>query len=414
MNTASRKVFDSREGTDGQRPYLSVTYDVGAPATSSYADSAHGNKIPAPGEGVNRKWVGTAPPYEIGECSHCHDMFDDSICGVNTLNLFAPLDYDSQWDNFCFQCHQDPSSSVQVDMPYQYTYSVTRGGAPTADVCPTNVKGAFKFVNEDGTQRSKCGSTVGSSHFLGDIRNSLAGKWGFDADPAKINACHACHNPHLAMQDYPASRPSDHGGYWEVWGDEAGEKMDDNWGTYYPPYKYPFPEEPLAEETYFGGSPPPQAHEWGPAGTYFSPDTPDYATLCLDCHQDAQHSTRLSRNLKVINWETGDRHGEKGEPGAAQCYYGYLKAPYENDCWGTISKRKVVMCTDCHDPHGSPNEFLLRTCVNGHDDLSVPGPGEWWDWCSSCHWIGSGWHSSGLDCPSCHGHGENTAFGEGF
>ena len=241
-------------------------------AIAGYVDSAHGDGT----QGVERsgcEYPNPSPPPDTlacprGSCAHCHDTFDPDYCGVNTLMLFADLDYDSQWDSFCISCHKGPASSIQDNMPNQYTYSVNRGGAPTG--CPANIRGQFRFVNEAGAQRDQCGSTVGSSHFLGDIRNSLAGKWGFDADPAKINACHACHNPHLAMQDYPASRPSDHGGYWEVWGDEAGEKMDDNWGTYYPPYKYPFPEEPLAEETYFGGSPPPQAHEWGPAGTYFS------------------------------------------------------------------------------------------------------------------------------------------------
>jgi hypothetical protein len=419
----SRKVFDSREGTDGQRPYLSITYDVGAPATTSYIDSAHGDdtfgvfRRPESAEfplGVDcTQWPGGTCVGTKGSCAHCHDTFDPDYCGVNTLMLFAGLDYDSQWDSFCISCHKGPASSIQDNMPNQYTYSVNRGGAPTG--CPTNIRGSFRFVDETGQQRDQCGSTVGSSHFLADIRDSLAGKWGFDADPAKINACHACHNPHLAMQDYPASRPSDHGGYWEVWGDEAGEKMTDNWGTYYPPYKYPFPVGTEPPELYIG-LPPPQTHEWGPAGTYFSPDTPDYITLCLDCHQDAQYSTRLSRNLKAINWENGDRHGEKGEVGYAQCYYGFLKAPYENDCFGTISQYKVVMCTDCHDPHGSPNEFLLRTCANGHDGLSVPGPGEWWDFCQACHYLtyGSHYHSESLTCPECHGHGENTPFGEGF
>jgi hypothetical protein len=423
-----RKIFESSESTnDGQRPYLSVKYDVGTPATSSYTDSAHGDdtsgvfRQPESGSfplGVDcTKWPGQTCVNTEGSCAHCHDTFDPDLCGVTMLMLFADLNYGSQWDSFCIECHQGPASSIQVSMPNQYTYSVNRGGAPTG--CPANIRGSFRFVNELGQQRLQCGSNVGSSHFLDDIRDSLEGEWGFDAAAANINACHACHNPHLAKQDYPASRPSDHSGNWEVWGDEAGEKMSVYGGTYYPPYKYPFPVGEDPPELYIG-LPPPQTHEWGPAGEYFSPDTPDYATLCLDCHQDAQYSTRLSRNLKTINWENGDRHGKKGEPGDAQCYYGFLKAPYENDCFGVISEYKVVMCTDCHDPHGSPNEFLLRTCVNGHDGLTVEGPGEWWNFCRACHYLeynvpgGGRYHSSSLTCPNCHGHGENTDFGEGF
>jgi len=337
--------------------------------------------------------------------------------------LFAPLAYDSQWDSFCIECHQGPSTSYQVDMPNQYTYSVNRGGAPTG--CPANVRGSFRFVNETGQQRDQCGSTVGSSHFLGDIRSALADKsaeWEFDSNPDNVNGCHACHNPHLAKDDYPCSLPSDHasGSAWEVWGDDPGEKMTDYatggyYLNYYPPYKYPFPVGTEPPELYLG-LPPPQTHEWGPAGEYWTPDTPDYVTLCLECHQEQQYSTRLSRNLLAINWENGDRHGKKGEPGAAACYYGFRKYPYGSDCFATSTEYKVVMCTDCHDPHGSPNEFLLRTCVNGTDGLTVPGPGEWWNFCRACHYLeyNPGYHSSSLTCPNCHGHGNNTPFGEGF
>jgi hypothetical protein len=376
-----------------------------------HADSAHGNNDPAPGYGVNRSGTG----YDIGNCAHCHDTFNDSYCGVTTLMLFAPLDYDSQWDSFCISCHQGPASSIQVSMPSQYTYSVNRGGAPTD--CPANVRGSFRFVKEDGTQRTQCDSSVGSSHFLGDIRESLKGKWGFDSDPANINGCHACHNPHLATQEYPCSRPSDHGSGtgWEVWGDEPGEKMI-NYATggytltYTPPYLYPFPVGPIPPELYLG-LPPPQPSEWASASA-----APNYVSLCLDCHQDPVSSTRLSRDLLAINWENGDRHGKKGEPGSAGGTYGFGKYPYGSDYFGTKYGYKVVMCIDCHDPHGSPNEFLLRTCVNGQDGLTVPGPGEWWNFCRACHYLeyGQAWHHSNYICPDCHGHGNHTGFGEGF
>lgn len=378
-----------------------------------YDDSAHGNT----GYGVNR--IGAA--YDTGDCMNCHDLFDLSICDVNPVHLFALLDYDSQWDSFCISCHKGPSTSAQETMPNQYTYSVTRGGAPTG--CPANVRGAFRFVNELGQQRDQCGSTEGSSHFLGNVRSALAGKsaeWGFDSDPDNVNGCHACHNPHVAKQDFPCSLASDHasGSPWEVWGDEAGEKMSDYatggyYLNYYPPYKYPFPVGTEPPELYLG-LPPPQPSEWDP--DYWAPDAPDYVTLCQECHQDPQYSTRLSRNLLAINWENGDRHGKKGEPGAAACYYGFRKYPYGSDCFATSTEYKVVMCTDCHDPHGSPNEFLLRTCVNGQDGLTVPGPGEWWNFCQACHFLtyNPGYHSSSLNCPNCHGHGNNTPFGEGF
>jgi hypothetical protein len=258
-----------------------------------------------------------------------------------------------------------------------------------------------------------CGSDKGSSHNLADIASFLQGRWGFSDTADDINACHACHNPHLATQDYPCSLPSDHasGSAWEVWGDEPGEKMSDYatggyYLNYYPPYLYPFVvgNPPV-------GLPPPQPSEWASDSA-----APDYVTLCLECHQESQDSTRLGRPLLAINWENGDRHGKKGEPGAAACYYGFRKYPYGSDCLGTSTEYKVVMCTDCHDPHGSPNEFLLRTCVNGTNGLTVSAPGKWWDFCQACHFLtyNPGYHSSSLNCPSCHGHGNYTPFGEGF
>jgi hypothetical protein len=50
----------------------------------------------------------------------------------------------------------------------------------------------------------------------------------------------------------------------------------------------------------------------------------------------------------------------------------------------------VLCCTDCHEPHGSPNEFLLRTEVNGRTGISTEPPeyydhGQWEDLCDSCH-----------------------------
>lgn len=411
----------------------------GGPGTAlGYTNSAHGDDT----SGVFRQpesvdfplgvdcmqWPGETCVDTEGSCAHCHDTFDPDFCGVTSLMLFAPLDYDSQWDSFCISCHKGPSISYQVDMPNQYTYSVNHGGAPTG--CPANIRGSFRFVKEDGTQRSQCNSTVGSSHFLDDIRDALAGNWGFDTNPANINPCDACHNPHIATQEYPCSRPSSH---WNVWGDESGEKMSDYatggyYLNYYPPYKYPFPLGSDPPESVVG-LPPPQTHEWGPASEYWTPDTPDYVTLCLDCHQDQQYSTRLSRNLLAIDWSstagtpsactTGDRHGKKGEPGAADPYYGFRTEPYGSGTAGTWTEYQVVMCTDCHDPHGSPNEFLLRTCVNGKDDIVVGGPGQWLDFCTACHYLtyGTHYHGDGPTsdrCPDCHGHGNCTGFGEGF
>jgi len=379
-----------------------------------FSDSAHGNAT----EGVNRSNVVLDPDhpdaYYIGECAHCHDTFNDAFCGTNDLMLFAT-------EYFCVQCHQYPGTSYQVDMPYQGSYSRNHGG-DTSITCPSHVKQAFLFVNQtgDGQPISNCGSEIGTSHYLADIADALEGRWGFGDTADDINPCNACHNPHQATQEFPCSLPSDHASAtgWEVWGDEPAEKMSAYaTGGYYlnytPPYLYPFPVGTSPPELYLG-LPPPQPSEWASDST-----APNYVTLCLDCHQDPQYSTRLDRDLLAINWENGDRHGKKGEPGAADPYYGFRKEPFGSQVAGTWSEYKVVMCTDCHDPHGSPNEFLLRTCVNGKSGISVGGPGQWLNFCTACHFLtyGSHYHSDGPTsdrCPTCHGHGNNTPFGEGF
>ncbi|MBW2172953.1 MAG: hypothetical protein JRF69_13500, partial [Deltaproteobacteria bacterium] len=146
-----------------------------ATAFDFHTDSAHGDNA----EGVNRKNVVLDPAhpdaYDIGECAHCHDTFNDSICGTNDLMLFKT-------EYFCVQCHQHPTNnSYQVDMPYQGNYS-RRIGGDTSIICPAHIMQAFLFVNQigDGQPISNCGSTKGSSHNLADIADSLQGKWGFD------------------------------------------------------------------------------------------------------------------------------------------------------------------------------------------------------------------------------------------
>jgi hypothetical protein len=88
---------------------------------------------------------------------------------------------------------------------------------------------------------------------------------------------------------------------------------------------------------------------------------------------------------------------------------GYTVEPY-----GDGGNNYVLSCTDCHEPHGSENEWLLRTCVNGKDNISVPasGKGKWWDFCTACHVLTGGtdmYHkpepTSPNGCPDCHYHG---------
>ena len=93
--------------------FLCVLGTGGVAIADVYSDSGHGSTA----YGVNRS--GTPDDelrYHVGSCAHCHDTYDDSVCGVNDLMLFKT-------EYFCIWCHKHPDTSYQVGMPYQGCYS---------------------------------------------------------------------------------------------------------------------------------------------------------------------------------------------------------------------------------------------------------------------------------------------------
>ena len=177
----------------------------------------------------------------------------------------------------------------------------------------------------------------------------------------------------------PISRPSTHNGTWDVYGAKTSERMNRYTYDYEPPYKYP------------AGS---NGREW-PSGV----TAPDVNTVCVDCHGLPWRSVVSTRYgyLEVVTG--GGPHGTYRST-THNPYYGGLIDPYEN--WDFVT----LMCTDCHEPHGSPNEFLLRTCVNGKNNIVITQPGHYREFCTACHWLGS-FHSSDNDCTGCHYHPVN-------
>lgn len=344
-----------------------------ASAFDFHTDSAHGHDT----DGVNRWDVVPDPDhpdaYKIGACEHCHDTFNDSICGENDLMLFKTA-------YFCVQCHQYPEDNVshQVDMPYQGCYSYKFGGDTTI-TCPSSIKAAFLFINQVGTGQpvSNCGSNKGSAHYLPDIGDFLQNRWGFGDTSDDINLCEGCHNPHKAQRhDYPSdstggspiSLPSTHDGNWDVYGAKTTERMDSYAGTqvYLAPYYY---------------------NKWG-QGKYepdggsqqYGANMPDYVTFCTECHNDSNdiYSTQLGRYLHKFDWDT-EKHGRAAASdggGYTDFWYPY----YDNQ-----SGNYVLSCTDCHEPHGSPNPFLIRQRVNDRTASIPGGKGEWADLCENCH-----------------------------
>jgi hypothetical protein len=193
----------------------------------------------------------------------------------------------------------------------------------------------------------------------------------------------------------------------DLWGDEdfatSGryELTNEFFGKYGFTYQAPY---------YKGGS------NYEPAGdnTSDGSNLPEFILFCLDCHKWPVPSTERPDDLVIIDWgASGDQHGFRHEDGGM----GDTLPPY-----GDNSRNYVLSCTDCHEPHGSENEWLLRTTVNGKDNISIPptGLGKWYDFCTACHEFdpqnpGTNMYhkpepTSPQGCPDCHYHGHVTQF----
>ena len=373
-----------------------LLYPDKANSVGPYLNSAHGNTS----DGVLRTSLSTPPNnYSRGNCAHCHEQHasiggaepaPNSPAGPDIYLLFkdlwvAPI----QSNVFCFGCHRGGigdcnagTASCQSDWKRtNYSYSYWKGDDSSL-TCPSSIYEAFQFVSNSGSSQSNCvsyiPSNVGSSHLLQDIRALLRNQWGFPGTASQVDPCSGCHNPHKAKKEFPCSLPSAHTDkyVWEIWGDNSGEKMSDYTASYLAPCKYlNNPSVPLCES----GSEPD------------STTLPNYVGLCIDCHNSSTtiSSTRLERNLYKITWGPGgDFHGgwariDNGGDFSGIGEYGDLLDPYKS---GGLPNY-VLSCTDCHEPHGSPNEFLLRKTLNGTSVGIISGNGLWFNWCQSCHSI---------------------------
>jgi hypothetical protein len=336
-----------------------------------YLNSAHGSMS----YGVNRSATATIG-YTKGNCAHCHEQHasiggaePDPTGGPNKYALFY-TNHVSQTDNFCFKCHVDISSYQSGGSLINRSYSYRAGGY--ADSL-NDIKEAFSFVSP------------ATSHNLGNIQTFINGRWGFTNDS---NPCAACHNPHAAKGDpanspnsskssgkraySPVSLPSLHSkdnNVWGLWGDASTERMSNYTPNYQAPYRYNTTAflEPQGDSSL--------------DPTVAAANTTDYVTFCTDCHNTTNiiSSTTLGRNLKSIDWNN-EKHG-KGDADGSLCG----DAPYPS---GTSGLGKVLSCLDCHEPHGSPNAFLIRTEVNGNvlgGSIGSFSDTNWHYLCDRCH-----------------------------
>jgi hypothetical protein len=321
-------------------PYLSLlTFLLIHPGfgfAGPYALSAHGNT----GYGVLRTVL--SGTYLQGNCGHCHEQHTATADGYlliadsfNSTQTGNPYD---QADNVCFSCHT-VSGSAQSGGISNNSYSVTFGGKTAV---PTEA-GIFEAFN------------LSSYHNLYDLQRYITGVVGsktFSNFPTDSNPCSGCHNIHLAKANKQSpgdptntalSKPSDHE---TLWGDDSpGERMT-SYGTAYQPPLHATAAPNLEPD----GASSDQSTQ--------TAKTPDYNGFCCDCHNASNtiYSTTLGRNLRTIDWNT-EKHGS----GNADTYIN-VDSPYSA---GSGSLGYVLACTDCHEPHGSSNAYLLRPTVNG-------------------------------------------------
>jgi len=229
--------------------------------------------------------------------------------------------------------------------------------------------------------------------------------------------CTTCHNPHVVSGKHqeagagvsPVTRPDFSNPVKNpravgtmLWGDGAGEKMQDfaGSGTYRTPHG----------DTLDGGA------------------APDYVTFCLDCHGP------MKEKNGGITW-TGDHHGlgsanipngggsvpDWFSAGKADGWDGDTCIDSEDVCWPVMTRGKgeqiwsrppynqveriaganfVLSCTDCHEAHGSGVSSMLRPALNAWEGS---GTVIWNSSCNACHYYYSDWHA-GMSCgnASCH------------
>jgi len=330
-------------------------------AAVTYSDSAHGDT----GAGVDRTSLPSA--YSIGNCGHCHEQHTsfagnepNPTGGPDEFLLLADTDTAatatySVGDNGCFQCHSDTTYQDGGITNYDYsgTFAGFTGSSGTGGVSPDDIMEAF---NEN------------HSHDLDHIYDYVEGNGTYSRPTdftfftANSNPCTACHNPHLAKRNKSSinnrtltvmSMPDDHE---SLYGWDTDESAAD-WNSGL-----------MASPSYIA-----------PTGEPTGANTPDYNSFCLYCHQYEVPSVLHTRHLdgatvsyyEPIDWTTdgspdgdgnqtgiydppGDKHGVNNATSTAA-----TDAPFNGAADVALS------CMNCHEAHGSENDYMHRRSING-------------------------------------------------
>jgi hypothetical protein len=358
----------------------------------------------------------------------------------------------SQASNFCYSCHGSGGEQTISNYSYSYRYGGYTGG------------GYYSSIQSAFTSSAGALGTGPSAHKLSSIDTWAMTMWS-SSNPlgwvsGVTNPCLACHDVHRAMRVTASTSasnaaiyipqahnktnvsPQTQDVYRRLWGDDtgqttiirqspstqyivsAGERQNDlaNWASgqsetrkYLAPYSY-------------SGSHNISTGPFEPAGdsTSDGSNAPNYTEFCLSCHRVAATGViRIRWDPTVTTVANRDIHGLGQEQSTCASGMGDLKPPYvatsgdgypSGTCSDDSTRRGynyILGCLDCHEPHGSPLPYLLRTEVNGHVIDTANANNEaplWRDFCGSCHdwsYLGMAAHETNLSyCKdsNCHGH----------
>jgi predicted CXXCH cytochrome family protein len=246
------------------------------------------------------------------------------------------------------------------------------------------------------------------------------------SDPiwARKIQCTTCHNPAVVTGKtseggYPLTLPTEP----EI---PFTQKLIDGWPTLdNPPWPHDTPPKPLLYGRPYIEDPDPDVEGdevLGPDET----ELPDFPTFCQTCHRQISGRYGMSNNYSRLKFDPiryikGDGGGVVATHGLARGRESdhdnlRLREPFfskRHDEDGTVIANLYLSCTDCHEPHGSENPFLIRTMVNGRKGIKVDRK-RFFELCNACHEIANPWpggypHGSPGDmnernCIECHNH----------
>jgi hypothetical protein len=352
--------------------------ETGNPVPNLGADTGSSHRLTSIKNSLNGEWGYTG---DSNPCSACHDPHkaqeDAHIAGGRGWPVSRPSSHalPSTWELW----GDDPDERMNQYTTYQAPYAMCLDNAPNATYTIHHDDNSEVITND---QRINAGTWISlGSYPLGNdavddyVELAQSPDGVVIADAVK---CNLVAESEEIIVDNPDGSPT---GSWPVASTltgyygadyqyhEAGSGAAFRWtipvvipGTYKIFVRWVGVHEPDRSPTQDGSN------------------LTDYVTFCTDCHTE-------------IAWDL-EKHGQGlGQFGDADDDYEdftEVRAPYQD------TTRYVLACTDCHEPHGSMNNYMIRPYVNNvwvrvKEYGLGQGPTnsrEWTEWiylCRACH-----------------------------